>query len=50
LLALVDSMRSLEPATHREEKDYLEGFFRMIDKPASIKEQFVAGGKPEPTI
>jgi hypothetical protein len=31
-------------------KDYLESFFRTIDKPASIKKQFVDGCKPNPTM
>jgi hypothetical protein len=50
MLALVDSMRDLESATRREVKDYLEGFFRTIDKPASIKKQFVDGCKAEATM
>lgn len=50
MLALVDSMRDLESAARSEVKDYLEGFFRTIDKPASIKKQFVDGCKPEATM
>ena len=50
MLALVDSMRDLEPATRREVKDYIEGFFRTIERPASIKKQFVDGCKPAPTM
>lgn len=50
MLALVDSMRDLESAARRELKDYLDGFFRTIDRPASIKKQFVDGCKPLPTM
>jgi hypothetical protein len=50
ILALVDSMRDLEPSTRSDLKEYLESFFRTIDKPASIKKQFVDGCKPEPTM
>ena len=50
MLALVDSMRDLESGTRREVKEYLEGFFRSIDKPASIKKTFVDGCKPQPTM
>jgi hypothetical protein len=50
MLALVDSMRDLEPATRREVKDYIEGFFRTIERPVSIKKQFVDGCKPAPTM
>ena len=50
MLALVDSMRDLESATRREVKEYIEGFFRAIERPASIKKQFVDGCKPTPTM
>jgi hypothetical protein len=50
MLALIDSMRDLESTTRRDVKDYLEGFFRTIDKPASIKKQFVDGCKAEATM
>ena len=30
----------------REMKEYVEGFFRAIDKPASIKKTLVDGCKP----
>ena len=50
MLALVDSMRDLQPGIRGEMKDYVEGFFRTIDKPASIKKQFVDGCKPKPTM
>ena len=50
MLALIDSMRDLESATRKDAKEYLEGFFRSIDKPASIKKTFVDGCKAEPTM
>ena len=50
MLALVDSMRDLEPAMRGEVKEYVEGFFRTIDKPESIKTSFVDGCKPQPTM
>ena len=50
MLALVDSMRDLQPGIRGEMKDYVEGFFRTIDKPASIKKMFVDGCKPQPTM
>lgn len=48
MLALVDSMRDLDLSMRGEVKRYVEGFFRTIDKPASIKKQFVDGCKPLP--
>ena len=50
MLALIDSLKDLEPAVRRETKDYLEGFFRQIDKPASVKKTFVDGCKAQPTM
>jgi hypothetical protein len=50
VLALVDSMRDLEPAVRGEMKDYVAGFFRMIDKPASIKKALVDACKQAPTM
>ena len=50
MLALVDSMKDLESSARSEVKDYLEGFFRTIDKPASIKKTFVDGCKPASTM
>ena len=48
ILALIEGMKDLQPETRREMKEYLEGFFKTIDKPASIKKQFVDGCKPQP--
>jgi hypothetical protein len=50
MVALLDSMRDLEPDARSEAKDYLEGFFRSIEKPNAIKKQFVDGCKPAPTM
>ncbi len=50
MFAVIDSMKELN-GTHRSEmKDYLESFFRTIDKPESIKKTFVNGCKPQPTM
>jgi hypothetical protein len=38
-------MRDLEASARAEVKDYLEAFFRTIDKPDSIKKTFVNGCK-----
>ena len=50
ILELVASLRDLDSSARSEMKDYLEGFFRTIDKPASIKKQFVDGCKPKSTM
>ena len=50
MVALVDSVRDLEPAVRGEVKAYVETFFRTIDKPASIRRSFVDGCKPQPTM
>jgi len=50
MMALLDSMRDLEPGARSEARDYLDGFFRTIEKPATIKKQLVDGCKPAPTM
>ena len=50
MLALVESMRDLDSSNRNEVKDYIESFFRTIEKPDSIKKQFVNGCKPAPTM
>ena len=50
MLALLESMRDLNPLARGEAKEYLESFFRSIDKPNAIKKQFVDGCKPVPTM
>ena len=50
ILSLVESLKDLDSSSRSEVKDYLESFFRTIDKPDSIKKQFVNGCKPQPTM
>lgn len=50
MLAVVDGMRDLESAARTEMKDYLESFFRTIEKPSTIKKQFVDGCKNGPMM
>ena len=50
MLSLIDSLKDLDANSRSETKDYLEIFFRQIDKPESIKKQFVNGCKPQPTM
>jgi hypothetical protein len=50
MLALLESMRDLTPLARGEAKEYLESFFRSIEKPSSIKKQLVDGCKPAPTM
>ena len=50
MLALIESLKDLDQAMRRDAKDYLDGFFRQIDKPASIKRALVDGCKPQPTM
>jgi hypothetical protein len=50
MLSLLDSMRDLEANAKSEAKEYLESFFRAIEKPNAVKKQFVDGCKPAPTM
>jgi hypothetical protein len=50
LLAQLDSLKDLDQANRRDSKEYLESFFRQIDKPASIKKSLVDGCKPQSTM
>jgi len=50
MMTLLESTRDLDPLARGEAKDYLESFFRSIDKPNAIKKQFVDGCKPVPTM
>ena len=45
MLAVIDAMKDLDAPARGEMKDYLEAFFRTIDKPESIKKNFVNGCK-----
>jgi hypothetical protein len=50
MFTLLESMRDLDPLARGEAKNYLESFFRAIERPESIKRQFVNGCKPAPTM
>jgi hypothetical protein len=50
IVSLVESLKDLDSSARSEVKDYIEAFFRQIDKPESIKKQFVNGCKPQPTM
>ena len=50
MFALVESMKDLAPQARNEIKDYLDAFFRTIDKPESIRKTFVNGCKPQSTM
>jgi hypothetical protein len=50
ILSLVESLKDLDSSARSEVKEYIEAFFRQIDKPESIKKQFVNGCKPQPTM
>jgi len=50
MLTLLESTRDLEPLARGEAKEYLESFFRMVDKPNAVKKQFVDGCKPAPAM
>jgi hypothetical protein len=50
MLTLLESMKDLEADARSEAKNYLESFFRSIEKPGAIKKQFVDGCKPAPTM
>ncbi len=50
MFTLLESMRDMAPLARGEAKSYLEAFFRTIEKPDSIKRQFVNGCKPQPTM
>jgi hypothetical protein len=43
ILALYDSLPELDPAYRRDAKDYLEQFFRTIDRKGDVKGTFVEG-------
>jgi hypothetical protein len=50
MFTLLESMRDLDPLARGEAKNYLESFFRTIERPESIKRQFVNGCKPHTTM
>jgi len=50
MLALLESIKDVDVRTRSEMKEYIEAFFRSIDKTTSIKKTFVDGCKPQPTM
>ncbi len=50
ILSLVESMRDMDPIGRGEAKAYLESFFRAIEKPESVRKNFVNGCKAQPTM
>jgi hypothetical protein len=50
ILALTGSLPDLDRAVRGEMKEYLEAFFRSIEKPASIKKTLVDSCKPHTTM
>jgi hypothetical protein len=50
VLGLLDGMRDLDSGARTEMKSYLEAFFRTIERPNTLKRQFVDGCKPAPTM
>src|SRR5262245_51101645 len=50
VLGLVEGMRDLDSGARSEMKSYLESFYRSIERPASIKRQFVDGCKANATM
>ena len=50
MIAGIESLKELNGSHKSEMKDYLESFFRTIDKPDSIKKSFVNGCKPNNTM
>ena len=50
MLALIDSMADLDRDARVEAKEFLDSFFRSIEKPGSVKKQFVDNCKSQPTM
>jgi len=50
MLALLESIHDFDGNARRETKDYLEAFFRAIERPASIKKALVDACKQTPTM
>jgi hypothetical protein len=50
MVAAIDGQPDLAPASRGHMKAYLEGFFRAIERPASIKRYFVDGCRPQPAM
>ena len=50
MIGAIESLKELNGSHKSEMKDYLESFFRTIDKPDSIKKNFVNGCKAGNTM
>jgi hypothetical protein len=50
MFTLLDSMKDLQPDARGEARSFLEGFFRAIERPDSIRKQLVSGCKAQPTM
>jgi hypothetical protein len=48
MIGLVDGLKELDGSQRSQVKDYIESFFRTIDKPESIQKNFVKGCKAQP--
>ena len=48
MAALVDEMKEMDQAMRSEMKSYLEEFFRVIEKPASMKSRLIDSCKAAP--
>jgi hypothetical protein len=48
MIGLVEGMKDMDPGIRTEMKSYLEEFFRVVDKPATIKSRLVDGCKAAP--
>jgi len=50
MIALVEGTKEMDSSIRSEMKSYLEEFFRVVDKPTSIKSRLVDGCKTTPTM
>jgi hypothetical protein len=50
MIALLEGLKQMDSGMRSEMKSYLEEFFRVIDKPSSVKSRFVDGCKAAPTM
>jgi hypothetical protein len=50
MIALLESVRDFDAKDRREAKDYLEAFFRAIERPATIRKTLVDACKQAPTM
>jgi len=50
MIGLVENQKDLDGSHRSQVKDYIESFFKTIDKPDSIQKNFVKGCKAQPTM